>query len=235
VDSQGRSVVTFAIASRDLPPLVGAGWQPPAIEDVFTTLPAFCTGDAAAGLPAFAGPVASPSSRAAWILAVEAVMIIAMVVGMKIGAGAVGSGSRRGHGQPSRGPNSCGLTRLRGNAPVIRPDLHPRKASGDDLGVSFDPVRSCRRRPGHPHRDLLLSFTARTCHDRPCVVLDPFGLVPACPTDVGTRRQLRRSDNRRTPRQRSTVGTVESATAGGHSDDAAASAPPKQPQSAKPT
>src|SRR6188472_3966808 len=29
--------------------------------------------------------------------------------------------------------------------------------------------------------DLLLSFTARSRDDRPCVVLDPFGLVPGLP------------------------------------------------------
>ena len=29
--------------------------------------------------------------------------------------------------------------------------------------------------------DLLLSFTARSCEERPCVVLDPFGLAPGLP------------------------------------------------------
>ena len=35
--------------------------------------------------------------------------------------------------------------------------------------------------------DLLLTFTARSSDGRPCVVLDPFGLVPGSRSSCGTR------------------------------------------------
>ena len=70
--------------------------------------------------------------------------------------------------------------------------------------------------------DLLLTFTARSGDGRPCVVLDPFGLVPGLPEVVwdpipGCVDPL--VAERRA--KAFTAGTVKGAVAGGHGDDAA--------------
>jgi len=70
--------------------------------------------------------------------------------------------------------------------------------------------------------DLLLSFTTRSREDRPCVVLDPFGLaaglpelvwdpVAGCVDPVVAERRAKAF----------TAGTVRGAVAGGYGDDAA--------------
>jgi type IV secretion system protein VirD4 len=70
--------------------------------------------------------------------------------------------------------------------------------------------------------DLLLSFAARSRDDRPCVVLDPFGLaaglpelvwdpVAGCADSMVAERRAKAF----------TAGTVKGAVAGGHGDDAA--------------
>src|SRR5829696_7990526 len=70
--------------------------------------------------------------------------------------------------------------------------------------------------------DLLLSFTTRSREDRPCVVLDPFGLaaglpelvwdpVAGCVVPVVAERRVKAF----------TAGTVRGAVAGGYGDDAA--------------
>ena len=70
--------------------------------------------------------------------------------------------------------------------------------------------------------DLLLSFAVRSRDDRPCVVLDPFGLaaglpelvwdpVAGCVDSMVAERRAKAF----------TAGTVKGAVAGGHGDDAA--------------
>ncbi|MCA0323815.1 MAG: TraM recognition domain-containing protein [Actinobacteria bacterium] len=70
--------------------------------------------------------------------------------------------------------------------------------------------------------DLLLTFTARSRDDRPCVVLDPFGLVPGLPEVVWD--PIRGCVDPLVAERRAkafTAGTVKGAVAGGHADDAA--------------
>ena len=70
--------------------------------------------------------------------------------------------------------------------------------------------------------DLLLTFTARSHHRRPCVVLDPFGLVPGLPEVVWD--PIRGCVDPLVAERRAkafTAGTVKGAVAGGHADDAA--------------
>ena len=121
----GRAIANLA---------AGADWQLPATEDLFTTVPALLHGDAAAGLPGFAGPVASPSSLAAWIVAVEALVIIVMVVSLRFGLDRWGPGRAKGMASRAEAERLLGLSRLRRNASLIRPDLYPRKGGGDDPG-----------------------------------------------------------------------------------------------------
>ena len=70
--------------------------------------------------------------------------------------------------------------------------------------------------------DLLLTFTARSREGRPCVVLDPFGLVPGLPEVVWD--PIRGCVDPLVAERRAkafTAGTVKGAVAGGHTDDAA--------------
>jgi len=70
--------------------------------------------------------------------------------------------------------------------------------------------------------DLLLTFTARSQHQRPCVVLDPFGLVPGLPEVIWD--PIRGCVDPLVAERRAkafTAGTVKGAVAGGHADDAA--------------
>jgi len=70
--------------------------------------------------------------------------------------------------------------------------------------------------------DLLLTFTARSRDGRPCVVLDPFGLVPGLPEVVWD--PIRGCVDPLVAERRAkafTAGTVKGAVAGGHGDDAA--------------
>ena len=70
--------------------------------------------------------------------------------------------------------------------------------------------------------DLLLSFPCRSTGDRPCVVLDPFGLVPGLPEVVWD--PIRGCADPVIAERRAkafTAGTVKGAVAGGHADDAA--------------
>jgi len=70
--------------------------------------------------------------------------------------------------------------------------------------------------------DLLLSFGPRSTGDRPCVVLDPFGLVPGLPEVVWD--PVRGCVDPMVAERRAkafTAGTVKGALAGGHGDAAA--------------
>lgn len=70
--------------------------------------------------------------------------------------------------------------------------------------------------------DLLLSFDPRSTGERPCVVLDPFGLVPGLPEAVWD--PIRDCVDPLVAERRAkafTAGTVKGAVAGGHGDAAA--------------
>lgn len=70
--------------------------------------------------------------------------------------------------------------------------------------------------------DLLLTFTARSRGNRPCVVLDPFGLASGLPEVVWD--PIRGCVDPLVAERRAkafTAGTVKGALAGGHADDAA--------------
>ena len=70
--------------------------------------------------------------------------------------------------------------------------------------------------------DLLLTFTARSADDRPCAVLDPFGLAPGLPSLVWD--PIAGCADPQVAERRAkafTAGTVKGAQADGHGDDAA--------------
>ena len=70
--------------------------------------------------------------------------------------------------------------------------------------------------------DLLLTFTARSQHDRPCLVLDPFALAPGLPELVWDPVDGCVDPMVAERRAKAfTAGTVKGAAASGHGDDAA--------------
>jgi type IV secretion system protein VirD4 len=70
--------------------------------------------------------------------------------------------------------------------------------------------------------DLLLSFPVRSREDRPCLVLDPFGLAAGLPELVWDPvAGCADSMVAERPAKAFTAGTVKGAVAGGHGDDAA--------------
>jgi type IV secretion system protein VirD4 len=111
-----------AIANR----VAGGGWSFPDRSDLFTSLPKLLGGDPAAGLTAAVGPLATPASLAVWITVVELVILALLVVAVRVGLGWWGPGRMHGMASTAEAERLLGVSRLRRNAPLVRPDLHPK-------------------------------------------------------------------------------------------------------------
>jgi hypothetical protein len=108
--------------------VAGAGWTWPAGRALYTSIPAILTGDPAAGL-VLAGPPASPSSLQAWLIATQLVILAGYTTALVWAGRRWGPGRMKGMASPAEAEQVLGLTRLRRNAPLIRPDLHPPTTS----------------------------------------------------------------------------------------------------------
>lgn len=102
----------------------GAGWTWPAGRGLYTSIPAILAGDPAAGL-AVAGGVASAAALHAWLIATELVILAGYTVVLIWAGRRWGPGRMKGMASPTEAEQVLGLTRLRRNATLIRPDLHP--------------------------------------------------------------------------------------------------------------
>lgn len=103
----------------------GAGFTLTPRGDLISTVPAILGGDAAAGLPS-AGPVASRTALYVWIGLVWAVTLVAATAVVAHGWVRWGPGRILGMATPDETEKLLGVSRLRRNAPVIRPDLYGR-------------------------------------------------------------------------------------------------------------
>ena len=112
-----------AVANR----IAGAGWAFPNRADLFTSLPALLAGDAAAGLPETTGPVATADALLAWVVVVQLLVLTAVLVALKVMFGRWGPGRMRGMASRHEAEQLLGRSRLRRNAPTIRPDLYPTR------------------------------------------------------------------------------------------------------------
>ncbi|NHA68773.1 hypothetical protein [Phycicoccus flavus] len=103
----------------------GGGWDYTPRDQLFTALPALLAGDTRAGLPT--GPGVSAAAFYAWLAACETGAVAAIVCVTVMGLRQWGPG--RVHGMASRTEAQAllGTARLRRVAPVIRPDLYPRR------------------------------------------------------------------------------------------------------------
>ena len=111
----GRAIANLA---------AGAGWHVAARSDLFTSLPRILSGDAAAGLTAGVGPVASAAAMGAWIVAVDLIIATMIIIAARFVLGRWGPGRMKGMANRSEAAHLLGPSRLRRNAATIRPDLY---------------------------------------------------------------------------------------------------------------
>ena len=106
----------------------GAGWAWPTGRTLYTSLPAILAGNPTAGLT-LAGGAANPASLQAWLIATQLVILAGCTTALVWAGRRWGPGRMKGMASPAEAEQVLGLTRLRRNAPLIRPDLHPATTS----------------------------------------------------------------------------------------------------------
>lgn len=94
-------------------------------EELFTTLPALLAGDARAGLPP--GPAASQGALFVWVVLCESVTCASLLWSALSLLRRWGPGRVRGMASRAETERLLGLRHLRATAPLVRPDLHPRR------------------------------------------------------------------------------------------------------------
>lgn len=102
----------------------GAGWEFTTRRELFTSLPAIVGGDAGAGL---ARPLAAPvptRTLLGSIVSIEVALLALIVWAAIVGLRRWGPARMRGMATGSEVEQLLGLSRLRRNAHIIRPDLH---------------------------------------------------------------------------------------------------------------
>lgn len=102
----------------------GAGWTWPAGRALYTSIPAILAGNPTAGL-APSRAAASPAALHAWLIAVQLIILAGYTVVLIWAGRRWGPGRMKGMASPAEAEQVLGLTRLRRNAALIRPDLHP--------------------------------------------------------------------------------------------------------------
>ena len=103
--------------------VAGAGWTWPAGRALYTSIPAILAGNPTAGLT-LSGGAASPALYG-WLIAVQLVILAGYTTALVWAGRRWGPGRMKGMASPAEAEQVLGLTRLRRNAPLIRPDLHP--------------------------------------------------------------------------------------------------------------
>ena len=111
----------------------GAGWQLTPRTSLFSSLPRLIGGDAGAGLADTRTGYASSGALWFWIAATELVVVVVVVLILRWGLAQWGPGRIQGMASPGEAEQLLGLSRLRRNAPVIRPDLYAKKEHHDCL------------------------------------------------------------------------------------------------------
>ena len=110
--------------------LAGSDWRFPSRVDLFSSLPAVLRGDAGAGLVDLHGPVASLSSLLMCIGATELILLAVTVLLLKWGLDRWGPGRMKGVATAGEAERLLGVTRLRRNRRIVRPDLYRKDRRG---------------------------------------------------------------------------------------------------------
>jgi hypothetical protein len=107
--------------------LDGAGWRFPPPADLFSSLPAVLRGDAGAGLTGVNGHFPSPMPFWVCVVATELLLIAACVFLLKLVLERWGPGRMKGMASSGEAERVLGVTRLRKNRAVVRPDLYRKR------------------------------------------------------------------------------------------------------------
>ena len=108
--------------------VTGHGWTwPPGSDELVLSLPAVIGGDATAGLVPGAGG-ASPGVLWAALIVVQLALLVGMTIGGIYSYTRWGPGRARGMATRAEAEQLLGLSRLRKNKAIIRPDLYGKGA-----------------------------------------------------------------------------------------------------------
>ena len=102
----------------------GGGWTWPAGRTLYTSLPTVLAGNPTAGITSTA-PTANTPALYGWLIATQLILLASYAAGLLWAARRWGPGRMKGMASPGEAEQVLGLTRLRRNAPLIRPDLYP--------------------------------------------------------------------------------------------------------------
>ncbi|MBD8605380.1 hypothetical protein IFT73_00820 [Aeromicrobium sp. CFBP 8757] len=106
--------------------LAGAGWQMPSRENLFSSVPGLLGGDAGAGL-AGSGPYASSSALWTWVALAQLILLVVVIFTLVWAARRWGPGRVQGMATAAEAEQLLGVSRLRRNAAVVRPDLYGKR------------------------------------------------------------------------------------------------------------
>jgi hypothetical protein len=116
-------------AARALAALfAGHGWQMTQRAQIFSSVPGLLAGDASTGL-AVQTNYASTTQLWAWTAATEGVVCVVALMALRWWLVRWGPGRVHGMASAAEVEHLLGPSRLRRNAPVIRPDLYGAKAA----------------------------------------------------------------------------------------------------------
>ena len=107
--------------------LAGAGWRLPPLVDLFSSLPAVLRGDAGAGLTGLNGDFPSPVTFWPCVIATELMLIAGCVFLLKLVLERWGPKRMKGMASSGEAERLLGVTRLRKNRTVVRPDLYGKR------------------------------------------------------------------------------------------------------------
>jgi hypothetical protein len=110
--------------------VAGSDWRFPNRVDLFSSLPGVLSGDAAAGLIDLDGPVASPSIALWCVAATELILLAAALLLLKLCLDRWGPGRMSGVATAGEAERLLGVTRLRRNRRIVRPDLYRNDRHG---------------------------------------------------------------------------------------------------------
>lgn len=114
----GRGIATL---------IAGHGWTWPEYMAIASSLPAILAGDATAGLAEGTLPAHASVPVLGWVIAVELVLLITVLLGSVWAWARWGPGRMLGMATPTEVEQTLGVSRLRKNRHIIRPDLYAKK------------------------------------------------------------------------------------------------------------
>ena len=107
--------------------LAGAGWAFPGRIELFRSLPAVLGGDAGVGLTGISGHLSSPVVLRVCVVATELMLIAVCVFVLKVVLKRWGPSRMKGMASPGEAERMLGVSRLRKNRAVVRPDLYRKR------------------------------------------------------------------------------------------------------------